>query len=132
MRRPSIVRTTGLVIVVSGLNVRDKESEDPTVSDGVGVIDGLWEDVEGSCELDELLSRETVERVIVAGGAEVEGGCVEGGSLVVLGGSLVGEKENSLSTEISGRILSDGWSVRRAWRFRGLRGSAHRIAVWNA
>ena len=45
MRRPSMVRTTGLVIVVSGLNVRDVELGVSDDCDGVGVIEG-----EGECE----------------------------------------------------------------------------------
>lgn len=56
VRCPSIVKTTGLVIVVSGLNVRDKELKDVGVSDGVGIVDGSSEDLEDGCELDELLS----------------------------------------------------------------------------
>lgn len=75
-----MVKTTGLVIVVSGLNVRDVELESPDVSDDVGVIDGACEDVEGRSELDELLSREVVEGGVVDGDSEVEGGCVEGDS----------------------------------------------------
>ena len=55
VRRPSMVKTTGLVIVVSGVNVRDEELKDLDDSDGVGVIDGSCEDVEGLCERDEVL-----------------------------------------------------------------------------
>ena len=51
-----MVKTTGLVIVVSGLNVGDGELTNSDVSDGVGVIDGSCEDVEESSDLDELLS----------------------------------------------------------------------------
>ena len=105
-----MVKTTGLVIVVSGLNVRDEELMNSSVSDGVGVIDGSREDVEGSSELDELLSREIVEGSVVSGGSEVEGGCVEGDSFVVLGGSLVGG--GPLPTKISEDILNYGWFVR--------------------
>ena len=56
MRWPLIVKTTGLVIVVFGLNVREEELEDVGVSDDVGVVDDSSEELEGSCELDELLS----------------------------------------------------------------------------
>lgn len=56
MRRPSMVITTGLAVVVSGVNVREEELKEPDDSDGVGVTDSSSEDVEGSCELDELLS----------------------------------------------------------------------------
>jgi hypothetical protein len=132
VRRPSMVKTTGLVIVVPGLNVRDEERRNSDVSDGVGVIDDSREDVEGRSELGELLSREVVE------GSELEGGCVESDSSVVLGGSLVGEEDSSLSTRVSRDLLSDGRSVRGAWWFRvcrdfrgGTRGSAHPVAVWH-
>ena len=68
----------------------------------------------------------------MGGGSGVEGGCVEDDSSVVLGGWLVGEEEGSLSTKISGEILSDGWFVQGTWWFRrGTRGSAHPVAAWN-
>ena len=51
-----MVKTTGLVIVVPGLNVRDGELRNSDVFDGVGVIDDSCEDAERGCELDELLS----------------------------------------------------------------------------
>ena len=44
MRRPSTVKTTGLVIVVSGLNVRDVENS--VGCEGVGVIRVEGEGVE--------------------------------------------------------------------------------------
>jgi hypothetical protein len=98
VRRPSIVKTTGLVIVVSGLNVRDVELKNPNVVDGGGVTEDPGEEVEGGSELVEVLSREVVEGGVVDGGSEVEGGVVEGGSSVdVLGDSLVKEKGDSLS-----------------------------------
>lgn len=90
-----MVKTTALVIVVSGLNVRDEDSD---VSDGVGVIDDSREDVEESSERDELLSRELVEEDVVDEDCEVEEDCVEDSS-VVLGGSLVEEEGGSLSTK---------------------------------
>jgi len=100
-----MVKTTALVIVVSGLNVRDEDSD---VSDGVGVIDDdSREDVEESSERDELLSRELVEEDIVDEDSKVEEDCVEDSS-VVLGGSLVEEEGGSLSTKISKEISSDG------------------------
>ena len=65
------------------------------------------------------------------GGWEVEGGCVEVGSgVLVLGGSLVGGGRGVLSTQISGEILSDERLIRGIWWFRGWqRGSAH-VAFW--
>lgn len=102
MRWPSIVITTGLVIVVSGLNVRDVESKSPDVSEGVGVIDDIGEDVEDISELGELLSVVVVGVDVVDGGSEVEGGTVEDSSRV--DGSLAGEERVSLSVKISGRI----------------------------
>jgi len=125
-----MVKTTALVIVVSGLNVRDEDSD---VSDGVGVIDDSSEDVEESSERDELLSRELVEveveEDIVDEDSEVEEDCVEDSS-VVLGGSLVEEEGGSLSTKISKEISSDGWFVRGAWWFReGTREFAHPVAA---
>ena len=72
-----------------------------------------------------------MEGGIVDGGSEVEGGCVEDNSSATLGGSLVGGGGGSLSTKISGEILSDGRFVQGAWRFRGIRGSAHPVAAWN-
>lgn len=66
-----MVKTTGLLIVVPVLNVRDVEVENADVSDEVRVIDGGSEDVEGRSELDELFSREVVEEDVVDGGSEV-------------------------------------------------------------
>ena len=100
MRRPSMVRTMALLIVVSGVNVRDVELEGTDESDGVGVSEGSCEDVWGGSELDEVLSREVVEEGVVDGGSEVE---EKGGWLVVvLGGSLVEVGGNWLSAGISG------------------------------
>lgn len=128
MRWPLIVNTTGLVIVVSGLNVREEEPKDVGVSEGVGVVDGSSEDIEG---LDELLSRVVVEGSVVVGGCEVvEGGCVEVGSgVLVLGDSLVGGGGGCLSTQISGQISSDEWLVRSIWCFRGRRRGCAHVAV---
>ena len=105
MRRPSTVKTTGLVIVVSGLYVRDEEFKNPNVSDGSGVIEGKGEDVEGGSELDEVLWREVVEGGVVDEVSEVEGGCEDDGDseVDVVGGSLV-EGGGTLSVQISGRI----------------------------
>jgi hypothetical protein len=93
-----MVRTTGLVIVICGLNVGDVEPENPDDSDGVGVIEESDEGVEESSGLNEVLRREVVEVDVVEVVGEVEGGSVEGGLLVVgVGGSLVGEEGGSLS-----------------------------------
>jgi hypothetical protein len=43
---PLTVNTTGLVIVVSGLYVRDEEFRNPNDCDGDGVIEGSGEVVE--------------------------------------------------------------------------------------
>lgn len=51
-----MVKTTGVLIVVPVLNVRDVELENADVFDDVGVIDDESEDVEERSELDELLS----------------------------------------------------------------------------
>ena len=51
-----MVITTGVLIVVPVLNVRDVELENADVFDDVGVIDDESEDVEERSELDELLS----------------------------------------------------------------------------
>jgi hypothetical protein len=116
------VRTTALVIVVSGLKVRDVELRDPDVFDGGEVIDDTDEDVERGCELDEVLQGEVVEGGVVEdvvegnvvdGGNEVEGGSVEGGwSVDVFGDSLVKVGRGCLSTQISERTLSDGSTAR--------------------
>ena len=118
MRRPSMVKTTGLVIVVSGLKVRDEELK--SVSDGVGVIEGS-EDIEESCELVEEVWRDVVEEDVMDEGDEVEVGVevgsVDVGPLVdVLGGSLVGVGGGSLSAQISGPTLGDGSAIRtQSW-----------------
>lgn len=101
----------GLVIVVSGLNVRGVEFKNPNDSDGVGVIEDSGGDRdEGGPEADGVLSLEVMERgvvegvvegvvvvvVVVGGGFEV-GDSVEGDSLVVVLGGPVGGEEGSLS-----------------------------------
>lgn len=132
-----MVRTTALVIVVCGLNVRDVELGGTDVSDEVGVNEDSEEDVEEDSELDEVLSREVVEEGdvveeedVVDGGSEVEEGSVDVGSrLVVLGGSLVEVGGVSLSAQISEPKLSDGSAGRtrrlavQTWaeRFRSTR-----------
>jgi len=117
----------GLVIVVSGLNVRDVELGSPDVSDGVGVIEGSGKDVEGDSEGSELLSPEVVDGGAVDGGSVLEGGCSR---VVVLGGSLVGGGEGTLSVQISGRIqMMDLQSVRSVWQFG--RGSGHYVGARN-
>lgn len=116
-----MVRTTALVIVVSGLKVRDEELEG--VSDGVGVIEES-EDIEESCELVEEVWREVVEDDVVDEvvdevevEVEVEVDSVDVGSLVdVFGGSLVEVGGGSLSAQISGPALSDGSAIRtKSW-----------------
>ena len=110
-----MVNTTGLVIVVSGLYGRDVEFKNPKVcdGDGDGVIEGPREDVEGGTELVELLSWKVEEEGVVEGdrdgGSEVEEGIVEvGSSVLVLGDWLREEEGDSLSAQISRRILRDG------------------------
>jgi len=111
VRRPSMVRTTGLVIVVSGLKVREELGGD--VSDGVGVNEDAESDIEESSELDEELVREVVEEDVVDEGTEVEVGGVDvGGVVVVLGGWLVEVGGGTLSTQISGPTLGGGSVVR--------------------
>lgn len=61
MALPSTVNTTGLVIVVSGVYVRDVEFKKPNDCGGDEVIEGGGEDVEGVIELVGLLSREVVD-----------------------------------------------------------------------
>jgi hypothetical protein len=109
-----MVNTTGLVIVVSGIYERVVEFRNPNDCDGGGgVIEGSSEDVEGGTELTELLSWEVVEEGgVVEGvwdeGSEVEGGDVGVGSSVLeLGGWLGGKEGESLSAQISRRMLSD-------------------------
>jgi len=111
-----MVKTMALVIVVSGLKVRDEELEG--VSDGVGVIEDS-EVIEESCELVEELWREVVEDVVV-GVVEVEVDSVDVGWLVdVLGGWLVEVGGGSLSAQISGPTLGDGSAVRtKSWGAR--------------
>ena len=109
-----MVKTTALVIVVSGLKVRDEELEG--VSDGVGVIEDS-EETEESCELVEEVWREVVKEDVVDEDdevvVEVEVDSVDVGSLVdVLGGPLVEVGEGSLSAQISGPTLGDGSTVR--------------------
>jgi len=121
VRRPSMVKTTALVIVVSGLKVRDEELW--SVSDGVGVIEDS-EDIEESCELVEEVWREVVEEDVVDVDDEVEVGVevdsVDVGTLVdVLGGTLVEVGGGSLSAQISGPTLGDGSAVRtKSWAFQ--------------
>lgn len=82
---PSMVNTTGLVIVVSGVYVRDVEPKKPIDCSGDEVIEGGNEDVEGVAELVGLLSPEFVDGGIEDvwdGGCEVEGGGVVGSVLV--------------------------------------------------
>ena len=55
MGLPLIVNTTGLLIVVSGVNVGDVELKCPNECDDVGVIEGLGDGVEKGTELVELL-----------------------------------------------------------------------------
>lgn len=97
MALPSTVNTTGLVIVVCGLYVRDVEFKKPNDCGGDEVIEGGGEDVEGFIELVGLLSREVVDggvEDVPDGGCEVEGGGVEVGSVFVAGGWL-GEEGDS-------------------------------------
>ena len=64
----------------------------------------------------------------VDGGSEVEGGgCEVGGSRVVVpGGSLVGVEGGSLSTQISGRIVSDGFAIRTKYLAVQMGNRSHR------
>lgn len=131
-----MVNTTGLVIVVSGLYVRDVEPRNPNDCDGDGVIEEPSEGDEGGTELVELLCWEVVEGGVVEGvtegvwdeGLEVEEGVggVDSSVLVLGGWNWLGGKEGgSLSTQISRRILSlDLWYT--LWCFRrGTRGYVH-------
>lgn len=112
MGLPLIVNTTGLVMVVSGLYVRDEEFKNPNDCDGGGVTEGIGEDVEGGTEIVEPLAREVVEGEVVEGvwdgDSDVEEGVVGlDPSVLVLGDWLGGEAEGSLSAQISEQILSD-------------------------
>jgi len=96
VRLPSMVNTTGLVIVVSGLYLRDVEPKNPNDCDD-GVNEGPSEDVEEGTELVELPPWEVVEGGVVEGvwdgGPEVEGGMVEAGSSVLVLGGWLGREE---------------------------------------
>ena len=133
MALPSTVKTMGLVIVVSGLYVRDVEFKKPIDCGGDEVIEGGGEDVEGVIELVGLLSREVVDggvEDVWDGGCEVEGGGVEVGSVLVAGGWL-GEKEgDSLSAQISVQILSaDLRCIRGGCRFKRWRARHSGVAT---
>jgi len=62
-----LVKTTALVIVVSGLYVRDEVPKNPNDCDGDGVTEGPGDGVEGGTELLELLWLEVVEGGVVEG-----------------------------------------------------------------
>lgn len=105
MGLPLIVNTTGLVIVVSGLYVRDDEPRNPYDCVGGGVVEGVGEDVKEGTELVELLSWEVVEGVWDV--PEVEGGVVGVNWSVLVFGDWLGVEEGG--SEVGD--VSDGGAV---------------------